>query len=279
MQFSQRIGVLPQEELVQIERIDDDLKNSLWNALTIVYFQRVEFSASSRHDITRNSNLFQLMQNIWLHFFKEPVDQMPRKFSDTVKYLRQWFYKEKWYRVFDFVEHVAVHGPSKVKSDFVNICNHILDRENSAYRFVNGVIAEITCQEEVSEVESAITNTSINSGAKKHLQSALSLMSDKIAPDYRNAIKESISAVESIARYISNDDRATLGKALKAIEQDRGLHPALKAAFSSLYEYTNDADGIRHALMKEDNLTKADARFMLVICSAFSNYLVESCLE
>jgi hypothetical protein len=49
----------------------------------------------------------------------------------------------------------------------------------------------------------------------------------------------------------------------------------LLKAFSSLYGYRNDADGIRHALLEESNLEKEDATFMLVVCSAFIGYLYE----
>jgi hypothetical protein len=75
---------------------------------------------------------------------------------------------------------------------------------------------------------------------------------------------------------VSNDKKATLGEALKVLEKRGVLHPALKSAFSSLYGYTSDAEGIRHALMEESNLTSADARFMLISCSAFVNYVIAS---
>ena len=101
-------------------------------------------------------------------------------------------------------------------------------------------------------------------------------MSNKTNPDYRNSIKESISSVESLAKQISKKNTATLGDALKELEKSKKLHPSLKNAFNSLYGYTSDAEGIRHALLKESNLTKADARFMLVCCSAFVNYAIES---
>ena len=51
------------------------------------------------------------------------------------------------------------------------------------------------------------------------------------------------------------------------------LHGALKRAFNILYGYTSDANGIRHALLDEANLTFDEAKFMLVSCSAFINYL------
>lgn len=52
------------------------------------------------------------------------------------------------------------------------------------------------------------------------------------------------------------------------------MHSDLKEAFKKLYGYTSDADGIRHALMDESNLDFEDAKFMLVSCSAFTNYLI-----
>lgn len=64
-------------------------------------------------------------------------------------------------------------------------------------------------------------------------------MSDRKAPDYRNSIKESICAVEAICRVITKQKNATLGQALKKVESDISLHPALKNSFSSLYGYTS----------------------------------------
>ena len=64
-----------------------------------------------------------------------------------------------------------------------------------------------------------------------------------------------------------------LGDALKEIEKKRSLHKALKGGFIKLYGYTNDADGIRHAMMDEPNLTQADARYFLLSCTSFVNYL------
>ena len=57
------------------------------------------------------------------------------------------------------------------------------------------------------------------------------------------------------------------------LEKRIKLHGALKSAFNSLYGYTSGAKGIRHALLEEANLTFDEAKFMLVSCSAFINYL------
>ena len=49
----------------------------------------------------------------------------------------------------------------------------------------------------------------------------------------------------------------------------------MKKAFTCLYGYTSDSGGIRHALTEDDVVPNfEDAKFMLVSCSAFINYLI-----
>ena len=53
------------------------------------------------------------------------------------------------------------------------------------------------------------------------------------------------------------------------------IHSALQLAYKNLYGYTSDASGIRHAkdLGGKDS-TFEEAKYMLVACSAFVNYLI-----
>ncbi|WP_442962598.1 AbiJ-NTD4 domain-containing protein [Pseudomonas nitroreducens] len=81
MRFSQRQGITPAEKLSQRESIDTDLRNSLWNALVVCYLSRVSFNDHSR--ITRDSNLFSLIQQLWLHYFKQPIDNIPYLWKET----------------------------------------------------------------------------------------------------------------------------------------------------------------------------------------------------
>ena len=42
-----------------------------------------------------------------------------------------------------------------------------------------------------------------------------------------------------------------------------------------MYGWTSDAEGIRHGLQDEPDLGFEDAKYMLVACSGFINYLLE----
>lgn len=142
--------------------------------------------------------------------------------------------------------------------------DEVLEKELSAYRFVSRQITEITSKEEIGVIEEALQIPI--KPVKEHLGRSLELFADRKNPDYRNSIKEAISAVESMCKLIAKDDKATLGQALKEIESvgKVSLHPALKSAFDKLYGYTNDADGIRHTLIDEPSVSSEDAKFMHV---------------
>ncbi len=159
----------------------------------------------------------------------------------------------------------------------MSICSSMLERELSGYRFIAGKIAPITSEQEISEVseiEEALASKDSLQPVAIHLQTALDLLSDRESPDYRNSIKESTSAVEAMCRLIAGSG-ATLGKALGEIRRQGkvDLHGALEDAFDKLYGYTSDEGGIRHSLLEEPDSDFEDAKFMLVACSAFINYL------
>ncbi|NNT71456.1 hypothetical protein HKT18_04415 [Flavobacterium sp. IMCC34852] len=268
MKFSQRLGITPVKDKIQIDSIDVDLLNSLWS----VFLERFV-------KIMPNSSLGNFMNKLWFNFFKRPIDTLSIYSDGSIsedyvrKVLRSYFYdtKTQWYEIYDFLEFSAKFDPS----NFIESINIILERENSAYRFVNSQLVQITSQLEIDEIEEAILKSDKFSSVKIHLNTALNFLSDRKKPDYRNSIKESISAVESICKIFTGNDKATLGEALKKLEQSYELHPALKKSFTSLYGYTSDDAGIRHALTENDRrIDFHEAKFILVTCSAFTNFLM-----
>ena len=271
--FSQRKGIKPVKSVIQVDSMDDDLRNGLWNALTIFYWSKVKKTVYGY----KYDNIDILLKMLWHSYFKQPIDTLKNYWPDTYKEIREYFFNCKWYEVYDFIEFIVNNYPDEYKEvnpKFIEFCNSILEQELSAYRFVGGRITQITSETEISEIEDALESSKPLKAVNTHLKRALDLLANRKSPDYRNSIKESISAVESICILMTKEKKATLGQALKKIEEKVSLHPALKSAFSSLYGYTSDTEGIRHALLDEPNLNFEDAKFMLVSCSAFINYLI-----
>lgn len=193
--------------------------------------------------------------------------------------IRPWFMGAKWFDIYDFIEAVAEELTGTHQSQFTDLVNAFLVQDQSAYRFVEMHIADLTSQEEIDAIESAISDAAPLVGVRTHLESALVFLTDRKAPDFRNSVKESISAVESMCQALTGDTSASLGKALKKL-QDGGiaLHPAIEQAWLKLYGYSSDAGGIRHALSDRSTITRAEAKYMLVTCSAVVSFLTEQAI-
>lgn len=276
MKFSQRMGITPATKAIQIESIDDDLKNGLWNLIKIIFLDSI--SKSVAHTYQSDFNRF--CQNLWHEFFKLSIDEVSYDDFYNEKIIKDKFYINPWYVSYDFLEYLACIDPSpyNIKTkDFTVVCNKLLEKEFSGYRFIENTLSPITNQHELEEIETAIDYSiqfTYLKGANIHLKLALDKLSDRKNPDYRNSIKESISAVESVSKVISGNAKDSLGAAIDKIKGKIAIHPALEKGLKNLYGYTSDGDGIRHALMDASNCDFEDAKFMLVSCSAFINYLI-----
>lgn len=271
MIFSERIGKKQPKVEIQLDFMDQELKNSLWNVVCKFITKPME-----KRQYLYESPLKSFVESIWFSFFKEPLDQIPSSTDRVSRELRDRFFSWNYLDTYDFIDFVASKETHFNEEEFIKACNFILKRELSGYRFVNGKLAPITNDQEIGEIENAITSASEKNliGVKTHLSEALNKLSDKKSPDYRNSIKESISAVESICQVITGDNKAELGRALKTLSSKLPIHGALEQGFIKLYGYTSDGDGIRHAMMDESNLDQEDALYMLISCSSFINYLM-----
>ena len=276
MRFSQRIGKKSVRESMQIESMDAALENRLWNNFLNDLFQKI---SPYSHQSGGQSDRQGICQFRWDEFFENRADEIPgygyRNGVDTEsvkEYIKEWYFDAEWFEKYDFIEFLSPIVKKVFRIDFAHVVNQTLERESAGYRIVENKVVQITSEEEVSAIEEAIDNSSNN--VETHLRTALELLSKRESPDYRNSVKESISAVEAFCISMTGDNKATLGKALKKIEATHNIHKAYKSAFSSLYGFTSDSSGIRHALLEDDQVvTMEDAKFMLVSCSAFINYL------
>ncbi len=272
--FSERHGYKPAREALELESMGESLRIAIWNVLGL-------FVWSPASDVTLEVVHSRMKSYVtWLHleFFNWPIDDVPQYLSDARDNIKSALRKREWYWTYDYIEFTLEHYEEFVGADrdeFVFHMNRILEREGSGYRIVEGRVAPITNVSEIDAVEAALGAEAAGlAPVRAHLRTALAMLADRAEPDYRNSVKESISAVEALVNLLMGGKRATLGKALKKVDPTGGIHPALIEAFSSIYGYTSNADGIRHAMLEEDHVRHEDALYMLVSCSAFVNYVV-----
>lgn len=259
MKFSDRLGFTTVRDQIQIDSIDAPLKNSLW---TQVYWELDR--------IYKKWIWEPYTSHIRCNYLKEPIDNKPKYHDDALRYLRNNFMSSLRYEPYNFIEFILPY----TEPNFKEKINEILEDEKSWYRVIDNTFTPITAEAEIESIENAVSKSGKYQVVSTHIKKALEHLSDRTSPDYRNSIKESISGVESMCKIITGQDKATLWDTLKTLAKNHSLHPSLQKGYDWLYGYTNDADGIRHGLLDKDKeLSSHDAQFMLVVCSAFVNYL------
>ena len=266
MRFSQRIGMVSVSDVVQTEGMSDALRNSLWNVLDQCIWSKQTFLRNRHGGLGLVDDL---SRELWSNFFKLRTDSRPVYGSKILEQIRTYFFSCKWYEVYDFIEFVV--QTYKILG-LIELVNEILERELSGFRLIDGLFTPVSDASEKEAIESALAPGPF-AGVQAHLHQALLHLASRDQPDYRNSIKESISAIESAVCELSGNPKATLGDGLKVLERNGKLHNALRNGFSAIYGYTSDADGIRHAMLEEAALDEADAKFFLVSSAAFINYL------
>jgi len=277
MKFSDRIGVTSVPHVLQTDDMSPALRNSLWNLLLRTIFPT---NTAFHPIVTKHAAEF---------FFKIPVDTLPNFHQQHIAWFKTLFYHKDmpWWQIYNLIEFFADNcGVGKKVSwttldSFVRAVNTVLETEMVGYRFINGVLAPITSEAELESIQQAVEAAQQHgfSGVRQHLASAVALLSHKPSPDYRNSIKESISAVESLSKQITGESSGGLDKALSRLDATVHFHGAFKAGLLSLYGYTSDDSGIRHAILDEPKVGFDEAKFMLVACSALVNFIIMKATE
>ena len=232
-------------------------------------------SEDSRYGDIGNINKKYIVGKVW--FVISPKDKFGFLKTAAKGKLKEFvLYDAEWYEVYDFIEVNLSFLTAGEKKERAGQYNEILEQEKAGYRIVLNEITPITNDAEIETIEQAATTPydSVN----QHISKALAHYADLKNPDYENSVKEAISAVEAMCCIITGTSgkQATLGNAIKKLE-DKGvhIHGGMKQGFKDLYGYASDENGIRHGGKDFKSVPPEDAKFMLISCSAFVNYLIE----
>lgn len=274
--FSERYGYMKPSQVIIRGGITEEIENAVCSAFDSLKEWMNDIDSHMEYDHSYN----EMGVFLWTQFLnKRKEEYWYRNRNIPVEVIKDG--DMPWYRKLDIIELSFKwlltsndRGARTITERFAKYLNHEFDRLNYAYRIVDKEIVEISSDQEIAAIETAIDNSEDN--VRLHLKSALGLLAEKPVGDYRNSIKESISAVEAVCREMTGKN--SLGDALNELANTGVEIPrVLKLGFAKLYGYTcNPETGIRHALMVDDETyvpSSAEAIFMMVSCSAFINYL------
>lgn len=105
-----------------------------------------------------------------------------------------------------------------------------------------------------------------------HLKKAYAFL-QSTSPDYENAMKEAVVALESLARQITGE--STLGRAADALERQKQVVPPVAKVLRALYEYRSRTPGVGHGGELPPSTEATEARLLVNLCSSALLHLVE----
>lgn len=270
--FSQAYGYEELPKQLKLEELSEEARTKLWNLLyRRLHKTRILHPIGSSYVGRPWASVF---EDIHVDFLALPADEFNNEFGYLCRFYRHRLTHDSFHMVFDLL--LAIMRHPGCPQDFCQSIATTFDRCRLAY--VVDLTPPATIYPAVTKEEGeAVLRATADlgkaglAGAVSHLRKASECISQG---DYPGAVRESIHAVESAARQIDPNAK-TLGPALKSLERAGALHPALEKAFSNLYGYTSDEQGIRHALIdnQQANVAQDEAVFMLGACASFSSYL------
>jgi len=279
--FGQRLNGEPLHKAIQLKDIDTELRTALWNVIYSNLFQRFQI-ANHRNAFSDRAQKW--YRDIWVFVLNRPLDEYPNDWQ-VAEALKDIMLQGLWTEPYQLIEDLyakdiprLVELETHTVDSFEKQVNFALRRYNSGYTLIDGLFVPITNQQELNELETLTVNTKVFNlqNIHTHIHSAFELLSQRPNPEYRKVMHESICMVEGICRLIEPSAQ-TLGEALNKIKNSNfNLPKTLNQAFEKIYGYTSSTDGIRHNLKLDDKneLDIEDARFFLIMCSAFTNYLI-----
>jgi hypothetical protein len=186
--------------------------------------------------------------------------------------------KCEWFEFYDLVEEVVqiLEPHSDLQALFVNDFNHALLRNHVGYELREGRIEKVGARQPeavIAEVRAILRDPELV-GPDQQFQKAIGFFNRRPEPDVENCVKDAVGAVEALARILLNDASILLGKAMKKIGEQKGVHPTLQKLVENLYAYRGDAEGAAHGKTgAKASVTEADAEFVLHTSAACIVYL------
>jgi hypothetical protein len=266
--FEQAEGAAPLPQQLRPREISQELRAKLWR--TIVYSIPVDEQTYHGEDMIL-SPWREILEDMHVDHYHLMVDDFDPAARTQLRFLRNVIEKGNYVHIFGLLQWLI--RDERTGDQFVREVDAVLQGSRAAYRVVGGdTIAPVSSEEDRTTVERAFSDLEAGEfrGARSHLEAAATSATEG---DFAGSIRESIHAVESVARVLGSTGE--LSRALTELEKS-AIHAALKKGFTAIYGFTSDEEGIRHPLLDDGtaNVDETDALFMLGACSAFVSYLI-----
>ncbi len=272
LSFSQAQGYEELPEPLNLGELPTEARVQIWNALYFWLSRSTKFYVDEKYVVDPWKSILERVHAV---YDGNPADEWDDRFTLVREGMRDRIERQAFNRVFDLIQFIM--RDSQCPRDFVLHMCMVFGNCRLAYVIDSGppptIFPAATTEEGEAVLSSlrALDQGGLQGGAS-HLRKSAECINQG---DWADSIRESVHAVESVARQLDSKASSSLAPAVRSLEKRSALHPALKQAWSKLYGYSSDEQGIRHALLDREQASVGmdEAVFMLGACASFASYL------
>ncbi|MFH1639482.1 MAG: hypothetical protein ABIB93_04115 [Chloroflexota bacterium] len=203
-------------------------------------------------------------------------------FTDTYAHLQtiELIKSCEWWQFYDICEIIfttMVSQKSLFTAQFSSYLNQLFADEFLGFRFNEGKIEKVGSgfiDVRIQEARYLLKETEFK-GADVQFEKALKALNVRPNSDVENCVKDAVSAIESVGRIITKDDKALLSDIVKDLAKKGIIPKPLDEAIQKVYAYRGNEPGVAHGLVGESKVTIDEAEFILAMSAAIIIYLVK----
>jgi hypothetical protein len=232
----------------------------------------------------------------------QPINQEIARLCRTIeevndKNIHPQFFQMPWSKVFEFIERIyfkILHGINdydingniieeltnitEVREYYSNEISNLLFEEHLGFEYKNGIFNRRGYSKTTQSVNKVTTNVlsdPILNKTRIHYLKALQFYGNVKTPDFENAIKEAICAVEAcLITLFSPEISKSFENIRKLIGNEKEQSPApIIESIIKLYGYRNSGDGVAHATNKGLKVTEKEAELVISLSADYITYL------
>ncbi len=201
--------------------------------------------------------------------------------SERTPYIEKIINTCLWWQFYDICE---VMWDTISSGDFVSEIgkfskevNELFREEQLGFKLSNGKVQKIGSgfiDANINETRFLLKEPEFKS-ADELFEKAIKALNERPKPDVENCIKDAVSAIESIARILTNNEKALLSDFIKESVQNNVIPKPLDQTFQKIYAYRGNEPGVAHGAIKPSKVTEDEAELVLAMSAAMIIYLVK----
>lgn len=202
----------------------------------------------------------------------------------------------KWERMYDFCERLYGHLAEEIGDHNINNFYEIevprsevqayiarelqlmFAEEGLAFEFGDGTVQRQGRRHTVEKVSHAqlVLNDQRLNPARVHFNKALNFFRKPSQPDWENAVKEAVCAVEAAGKALFPQAKAkTLNELVGWLQRESKAPKPLIHTIQGIYAYRGGGEGIAHGGADGGRATSAVAEYVIAVCASQIIYLVD----